>query len=215
MAVLPVAGKLQVITSEPTPPVRPVSTVACKAGRIWMDRNLGASRVATSMIDGAAYGDLYQWGRRTDGHEKRNSGTTDELSDTDSPGHTDFIKAPLSPYDWRIPPKDSLWLGKDGINNPCPQGFRLPTAEEFQKEINSWSPKDRNGAFESPLKLSIDGSRSSESGALVNTEVYGFYWTSSVKELYARCLAFNAVVAGVDRGGNLRANGFSVRCIKD
>ncbi|PKG42563.1 hypothetical protein, partial [Psychroflexus sp. MES1-P1E] len=28
-------------------------------GEIWMDRNLGASQVATSSIDAAAYGDLY------------------------------------------------------------------------------------------------------------------------------------------------------------
>ncbi len=31
------------------------------AGQIWMDRNLGASRVATSLYDVLAYGDLYQW----------------------------------------------------------------------------------------------------------------------------------------------------------
>jgi hypothetical protein len=31
-------------------------------GRIWMDRNLGASRAATSPTDSEAYGDLYQWG---------------------------------------------------------------------------------------------------------------------------------------------------------
>jgi hypothetical protein len=52
-----------------------VNTVV-SAGQIWMDRNLGASRVATSSTDSEAYGDLYQWGRGTDGHEKRDSGTT-------------------------------------------------------------------------------------------------------------------------------------------
>ncbi|MFZ1451482.1 MAG: hypothetical protein WAT20_02205, partial [Ferruginibacter sp.] len=45
-------------------------------GKIWMDRNLGASRVATSSTDDLAYGDLYQWGRLTDGHQNRTSGTT-------------------------------------------------------------------------------------------------------------------------------------------
>lgn len=38
-------------------------------GRVWKDRNLGASRVATSVNDVEASGDLYQWGRATDGHE--------------------------------------------------------------------------------------------------------------------------------------------------
>ena len=41
-----------------------------------MDRNLGASRMALSMGDEKAYGDLYQWGRGTDGHEKLTSTTT-------------------------------------------------------------------------------------------------------------------------------------------
>ena len=36
-------------------------------GAIWMDRNLGASQVATSSTDAASYGDLYQWGRAADG----------------------------------------------------------------------------------------------------------------------------------------------------
>ncbi|MCD4736862.1 MAG: hypothetical protein K8R53_12530, partial [Bacteroidales bacterium] len=32
-------------------------------GKVWLDRNLGASQVATSSTDTNAYGDLYQWGR--------------------------------------------------------------------------------------------------------------------------------------------------------
>ena len=43
------------------------------AGQVWMDRNLGAVRVAQSMDDYQAYGWLYQWGRLADGHENRQS----------------------------------------------------------------------------------------------------------------------------------------------
>jgi hypothetical protein len=39
-------------------------------GKVWMDRNLGATRQAQSSTDYLAYGDLYQWGRNPDGHEK-------------------------------------------------------------------------------------------------------------------------------------------------
>ncbi|CAC9437331.1 hypothetical protein BSPLISOX_1107 [uncultured Gammaproteobacteria bacterium] len=42
--------------------------------RVWLDRNLGATRAATSRQDSASYGDLYQWRRPSTGHEKRNSG---------------------------------------------------------------------------------------------------------------------------------------------
>ena len=79
-------------------------------GRIWMDRNLGASQVATAFDDALAYGDLFQWGRNIDGHQVRTSGTTATLSNSDTPGHGDFITSPeVAPNDWRNPKNDDLW----------------------------------------------------------------------------------------------------------
>lgn len=77
--------------------------------RVWLDRNLGATQVATSFNDPLSYGDLYQWGRLKDGHEKRNSTTTPILSTTDIPGHNKFILAPDFPHDWRSTHNDDLW----------------------------------------------------------------------------------------------------------
>ena len=54
----------------------PIPSVTSATGKIWMDRNLGASQVATSSTDAAAYGDLYQWGRKKDGHQIRTSSVT-------------------------------------------------------------------------------------------------------------------------------------------
>jgi hypothetical protein len=78
-------------------------------GRIWMDRNLGASQVATAYNDSLAYGDLFQWGRNIDGHQVRTSGTTNTLSNSDTPGHGDFIVTSVAPNDWRDPQNDDLW----------------------------------------------------------------------------------------------------------
>jgi uncharacterized protein (TIGR02145 family) len=128
-------------------------TVSSAGGRVWLDRNLGASRVATSMDDAQAYGDLYQWGRGADGHEKRNSPTTSTLSNSDTPGHGSFITVSNYPYDWRSSRNDNLWQGVSGTNNPCPAGFRLPTASEWQTEIDSWSSQDRTGAFSDLLLI--------------------------------------------------------------
>ncbi len=50
--------------------------VLSPTGKVWMDKNLGATQVATSSTDAASYGSLYQWGRNTDGHESRTSATT-------------------------------------------------------------------------------------------------------------------------------------------
>ncbi|MDD4385779.1 MAG: FISUMP domain-containing protein [Bacteroidales bacterium] len=182
-------------------------------GEIWMDRNLGASQVATSSTDTAAYGDLYQWGRGTDGHEKRNSGTTSSLSTTDNPGHDDFILAPNSPYDWRSPQNDNLWQGVSGINNPCPSGYRLPTRTEWETERESWSSNNAAGAFASVLKLPMAGYRYGSNGSLLNMGSFGYYWSSTINVTYSIQLYFYSFIAYISNGG--RVDGVSVRCIKD
>ena len=108
-------------------------------GKTWMDRNLGASQVATSSTDAASYGDLYQWGRRADGHQCRTSPTTATLSSVDQPAHGNFILAPNAPNDWRSPQNTNLWQGVSGVNNPCPSGYRIPTETELNNERLSWT----------------------------------------------------------------------------
>tara|TARA_R110000850_G_scaffold277151_1_gene424854 strand:- start:43846 stop:47097 length:3252 start_codon:yes stop_codon:yes gene_type:complete len=92
--------------------------------RIWLDRNLGASQVATSSTDADAYGDLYQWGRSPDGHQLRSSG----LHNGNVDGKPSFAKesgnwdgkfiltADVNPRDWLDPADDNLWQGLDGFN---------------------------------------------------------------------------------------------------
>lgn len=189
----------------------PPNTVI-SASRIWMDRNLGASRVATGPRDSEAYGDLYQWGRPTDGHEKRTSSTTDILSSTDVPGHGEFILTKTSPYDWRDPQNDNLWQGVSGINNPCPPGFRLPTDSEWETERSSWISNDSAGAFASPLKLVVGGYRSGVDGTVSNSDTIGVYWSSAVGGTFGLSLAFDGD-AGI--WSDFRARGFSVRCTMD
>ncbi len=182
-------------------------------GEIWMDRNLGASQVATSSTDSDAYGDLYQWGRGTDGHEKRNSNTTSTLATSDTPGHDDFILASDSPYDWRNSQNDNLWQGVSGTNNPCPSGYRLPTEAEWEAERASWGSYNAAGAFASALKLPVAGSRSNSNGSLFNVGSRGSYWSSTLDDADSRSFGFSSSSAYVYSGG--RAYGGSVRCIKE
>ena len=185
-------------------------------GKVWMDRNLGASRVAQSSNDPEAYGDLYQWGRDADGHQIRTSPTTSIPSNSDTPGHGDFILAPDQPCDWRNPQNDNLWQGVSGVNNPCPAGYRLPTEAEWDAERQSWSSNNAAGAFASPLKLTVAGHRNLHHGLLSLVGSYGVYWSGAVVGALSRIMYFGST--GTPHAGMLsdyRAHGFSVRCIKD
>ena len=196
-----------------TPTEIPVVTNTT-TGKIWMDRNLGASRVATSSTDAEAYGDLYQWGRAADGHQIRTSGTTSTLSSTDAPGNVGFILAPDSPYDWRSPQNPNLWQGENGVNNPCPSGFRIPTDAELDAERLSWGSNNAAGAFGSPLKFTVAGLRTNNDGSFFGVGSNGYYWASSTPNAtHSRTLNFTSSSALMNNFA--RARGQSVRCIKD
>lgn len=215
-----------------------VIEVKSKTGRIWMDRNLGAIQVATSSTDQLSYGDLYQWGRSTDGHQKRNSNITIKLSSSDLPGHGDFIIAThainqSNTQDWRSPGNDNLWQGVNGINNVCPVGFRLPTEQEWKEEFSTWNtPANSEAAFNSPLKLPVAGFRYYDTGNFYPDKIGGLYWSSSnmygLQKIFgARSIEFfrplrdqNGVILPHSDGASIisspnRAEGLSVRCIKN
>jgi uncharacterized protein (TIGR02145 family) len=198
-------------------------------GRIWMDRNLGASRAATAYNDYMAFGCFYQWGRGNDGHASviwvaSNSGsrvtttTTNVLSTVDTPSDSKFIVATSSIYiDWRNPSNNLLWQGPSGINNPCPSGFRVPTKAELDSEfdtavnpitnyINAYS----NGGG---LKLVAAGYGGVGEDSAFTAGNGGNYWTSTKKgaNSYYRYASFTTST-GIYRE---RGCAFSVRCIKN
>jgi len=189
-----------------------VNTVIGANGRIWMDRNLGASRVASSSTDVEAYGDLYQWGRGTDGHQMRTSGTTSTLSTADVPGNNLFIINPISSFDWLSNQNSNLWQGVNGVNNPCPMGFRIPTYDEWDAERKSWSSNNSAGAFASPLKLPLVGHRKN-TGLLTDVGTNADYWTSTTVALKAYHLGFGVGIALMS--SEFRSYGVCVRCIMD
>jgi len=188
-------------------------TVVSTGGTCWLDRNLGATQVATSSTNAAAYGDLFQWGRVADGHQIRTSNTTPTLSNSDTPGHANFILAPNSPYDWSSSQNANLWQGVGGVNNPCPTGWRLPTDAEWDAEHSSWSQNNSAGAFASPLKLPVAGNRSFIDGSLFDVGSRGRYWSSTVGGADSRALYFGS--SNANMSSSRRAYGFSVRCLKD
>ncbi len=188
-------------------------------GKTWMDRNLGASQVATSSTDAAAFGDLFQWGRACDGHQLRTSLTTSTQATTVVPNAGNswdgrFITDLTNPLDWLSTQNVNLWQGVSGTNNPCPSGYRLPTEPELDAELLSWSSINAAGAFASPLKLPVAYRRSTGDGSFSTGS--GGIWSSTVVGTGSGSLTFaptGAPAASVS--STPRSNGFSVRCIKD
>jgi uncharacterized protein (TIGR02145 family) len=200
-----------------------VANVRSLTGRVWMNRNLGASRVATAVDDFLAYGSLYQWGRGNDGHQLINytaagvgtavNGTTATLSATDIPGDNLFITIGAAPFDWRATQNDNLWQGKYGINNPCPIDYRLPTNAELTAEVTAYNIANSADAFASSLKFTVPGYRINSVGSLSSVGSNGAYWSSTVSGSSASYRGFNG--GGTDTNADSRAYGFSVRCLKD
>lgn len=187
-----------------------IPTVTSSTGKIWMDRNLGATRVATSSDDVDSYGYLYNWGRNTDGHQERNASVTSTKATSSSPNTNLFING----YDWLNPSDNNLWQGVNGINNPCPTGFRIPTESEWAAEKATWSSANAAGAFASVLKLPYGNFRDYQRSDGLLSNDYARYWSSTtVGGNQSKAIIFDAGYVGIST--QYRGNGFSVRCIKE
>ncbi|PWN57546.1 hypothetical protein C1634_025605, partial [Chryseobacterium viscerum] len=202
--------------------------IVAEDGNIWLNNNLGANyaninhasfdpaQQATSSIDYLAYGSLFQWGRKPDGHELMTwtsgtagtavNGTTSTLNNT--PGHALFIS---SNTDWRTTQDDTLWASASSANNPCPLGFKVPTATEITTLATAAGITNGTTAASSALKFPLSGRRSFN-GSFSGLGSFGYYWSSSIASTNSSYYVFgsNFTVSSVRRAF---ANG--VRCIKD
>lgn len=193
-------------------------------GNIWLNNNLGAHysnynhtnfnpiQQALSNTDYLAYGSLFQWGRKPDGHELISftssttatavNGTTSTKSDV--PSDALFITA--SP--WMNTTSDtSLWSAETSPNNPCPMGFRVPTFTE----LNNLFIDATMTSYNTLLRFSYTGVRYwNQTGNVTLTNSAGYYW-SNVSATAANAYSRNHV----NSSNNPKSNGFCVRCIKD
>jgi uncharacterized protein (TIGR02145 family) len=193
-------------------------TILSSTGKCFLDRNLGATQVATEYNDYHAYGDLFQWGRSADGHQaitwtSSSTGTPvygSTSTNADVPSNNLFITENDSPYDWRVNQNSTLWESNASINNPCPTGWRIPTNNEWQAEIDTLN--EESTTVYSKLKLTVAGYRDFSDASLGYMGSDGYYWSSSVNSTDASNLY---VVSNAEMYPNYRANGYSIRCLKD
>lgn len=204
------------------------------SGKKWLDRNLGATQVATSFDDYKAYGDLFQWGRPADGHQLINwtssttgapvNGMTNVLATADTPGHSNFIDGHAQDsWDWRSDNNRNRWFTNP--QGPCPAGWHVPTIAEWAAEIsktkggtaNSGGITNPNTAY-SQLKLTLAGFRRAAdvTGALGHMGSRGFYWSTSI-EIFAdnwfEADQLNYTIDYVQLGSNSNSVGACIRCL--
>jgi uncharacterized protein (TIGR02145 family) len=195
--------------------------------QIWMDRNLGAQRKATSKADVLSYGNFYQWGRPSDGHEiytyngssvttnrSLNSTTSTRVS-TISPTHGNFIITTAN--DWTsITTNPNRWATNS--QGPCPTGYHVPTQAELNiARAYGAGITNSDTAFSSDLKLPSSGVLGNTDGLEYDEGTKGYYWSSSVGTILTNTSSywdFTATGNSLTEGGS-RARGRNVRCIKN
>jgi len=194
-------------------------------GSHWLDRNLGASRKCTKSRDDVAFGsdqdyiddqvgcfgDYYQWGRRTNGHEKWNSQTAVALLNHDVDSGGQFILVDDAPYDWRVQQQNFLWTGLNK-HKVCPAGFKVPSMTELSTEVSGIN--NRDDAFNSFLKLPVTGGRKRSIGDFSGIGSRGYLWTSSSSATDAKVYLYTETVSVTSQTAR-RSTGLSVRCIEE
>ena len=196
-------------------------------GRIWLDRNIGASRVCNAYDDSDCYGYYFEWGRGFDGHQLPDSPySSDKMANIEGTDDRFVVTKDSSSGDWLMAGVDddlsqrkTKWSSLDG-GSVCPTGYRVPTLDEIRQETSRNPVKDpyKTGedAFNHFLKLPMAGYRNDESStaAFAYRGQSGLYWTSETS-------SSNRVSYALIDGGVLSlvtgklAHGASVRCIKD
>ena len=221
----------------------------------FMCYNLGADEnmsVAEQMayvpkdnLDETVYGSLYQWGRAADGHQLRskiaaavNGGSAPRTIAYDSnsqiPVGDVWYGVPVyfsgGAYDWHgngVDQNANLWnFAMYPENNPCPDGWRIPTIAEWRSIItsNTWTFINPRGESITPsgsstptLFLPGGGFFMSNNGTLYCGGGDGYYWSTTTNNTSNILLSDEIYFYGstIQTTAGYLSHGMSVRCVAD
>lgn len=223
-----------------------------------MDRNLGALKAEPSTSDALCNGLMYQWGRKdpfpgaaqsyvsasTGGTLIATTGGAFKTAYTDT--NTDVAYSIANPtvffkcdrY-WTNSPDGSLWGTEKTIYDPCPYGWKVPTAYKMQNYVHvvaeeAWNVSSTDyqrvsgSLYGMYFNLASGSSRAwypnggylSLGGSLYMVGQYTCYWSCNIIGDNSYAMEMSQTVAGAltftpYRGGKARGEGNYVRCIKE
>ena len=211
-------------------------------GKVWLDKNLGATIVCPTSNELTCVGGFYQFGRGTDGHEVRNSPkhnakvlggpgggapakrargrafTINAINSVNGVSINGAVIVDAFTW-WTVEDNDGMiraarWADSTGgVGSICPVGYRVPTITELNAEAASWVTSDAAGAFASPLKLGVTGYRRQNATAKYIFLTRGYYRATTGVSHSHDALRFTAgAVASTSLSDTQSAN---IRCIKN
>lgn len=200
------------------------TTVRAADGNIWLQQNLGSGQVASASNDATAYGDLFQWGRSDDGHQKRNSTISTTAPSPNNPtglaGNNTFLNS--TPAWWNAGAETDTWNAETATTvtvtngcDPCKalgNNWQLPSSGDWQRVLDNESVTNVLSAFQSNLKLAVGGTRN-PSGTFDFVGVRGYYWSNTTTSIGGKLLYYSNFIVNPN-AGYPRSQGGAIRCVK-
>lgn len=161
-------------------------------GVIWSKYNIAEPGTFTKRPEAA--GMFFQWNRRKGWSVKER-----EIKDWDE-----------------SVPSGKNW---DEVNNPCPEGWRLPTSKELELLVYAHYQKANLNGIDgchfgkegNSIFLPCAGQR--EYGILFHSKFWGFYWSCSPFSTYSAMSLHFSYTGDIGWGSENLTHGFSVRCV--
>ncbi len=175
-----------------------VTNIPGETSKCWITSNLGADYQATSVDDPSEASAGWYWQfNRMQGYKHDGSNVTPTWTITAINENSDWLAA----------------------NDPCSlelgSGWRIPSYSEWYNVDNIGNWTTWSGPWNSDLKLHAAGNLFANNGLLYNRGIYGIYWSSTTPSTTTGwIMAFHqSGICNISSG--FKADGFSLRCLKD